>query len=422
MPQGSGGNYAWIRVRTTDPILFNQNVTASINSKTLGADTISAYSGVGIACVAVPKKGTYTVTAKNAYDGKTVTQTETVSEKGQVVECSMQSTYSTLTVNVYDTKEDKNRIGGTYKLYKGDVIYAEGTLSTSGPTTIVSQASGTCLISTLVNSKERTKDADLAIGSTLNIDFYTVLDTSVTFSRCSDEEFTKIIAALDDGTITTNDLTWAVGDTRTVNLSAMSATGVGELHNAETVTFVIQNVGGVTLSNGKECHYVVGLLNSLATTGYMNSSNTNSGSWKSSARRTWCNSVFRNAIPSTIRDCFKQFKCVTATEYSASTTTTTDDYFALPAAKEVFGGTATSAGSETSYSNLTEFNALTQFEWYKTSANRIKKLGNSSSASWWWERSPRYANGGYFCCVDTAGTAHDNSASSAGGLAPFGCI
>lgn len=415
MPQGSGGNYAWIRVRTTDPILFNQNVTASINSKTLGADTISAYSGVGVACVAVPKKGTYTVTAKNAYDGKTVTQTATVSEKGQVVECSMQSTYSTLTVNVYDTKVDKNRIGGTYKLYKGDVVYAEGTLSTSGPTTVVSQASGMCKISILVNSKEKTKDVSMTIGGTSNVDFYTSFDTSVTFSGCTDEEFVNTIAALDDGTISTSELSWAVGDTRTVNLSAMSATGVGESHNAETVTFVIQNVGGVTLSNGKECHYVVGLLNSLATVGYMNSSDTNTGSWKSSARRTWCNSVFRNAIPSTIRGCFKQFKCVTATEYNASTTTTTDDYFALPAEKEIFDARA--------YSNQTEFNALKQFDWYKTSANRIKKLGNSGSASWWWERSPGYDRSSGFCRVSNDGAAHSYAAASnTGGLAPFGCI
>lgn len=234
------------------------------------------------------------------------------------------------------------------------------------------------------------------------------------FGNTTDAQLVDIVKALDDGKITPNNLTWAVGDTRTVNLSAMSATGVGESHSAETVTFVIQNIGGVTLSNGKECHYVVGLLNSLANGGYMNSSNTNSGSWKSSARRTWCNSVFRNAIPPIIRGCFKQFKCVTATEYSANTTTTTDDYFALPAEKEIFDARTNS--------NQTEFNALKQFDWYKTSANRIKKLGNSGSANWWWERSPYYGDSSDFCVVYSDGSAGNYDASLAGGLAPFGCI
>lgn len=234
------------------------------------------------------------------------------------------------------------------------------------------------------------------------------------FGGMTDEQFSNTVSDLDSGILKASDLPWAVGDTRTVNLSAMSATGVGESHNAETVTFVIQNVGGVTLTSGKECHYVVGLLNSLATTGYMNSSNTNTGSWKSSARRTWCNSVFRNAIPSAIRGCFKQFKCVTATEYNASTTTTTDDYFALPAEKEIFDART--------YSNQTEFNALKQFDWYKTSANRIKKRGNSGSAIWWWERSPYCDNSSNFCGVDNGGITNRNVASNAFGLAPFGCI
>lgn len=235
------------------------------------------------------------------------------------------------------------------------------------------------------------------------------------FGGMTDEQFSNTVSDLDSGVLTTSDLPWAVGDTRTVNLSAMSATGVGESHDAETVTFVIQNVGGVTLTNGKKCHYVVGLLNCLTTTGYMNSSNTNAGSWKSSARRAWCNGVFRNAIPSTIRNCFKQFKCVTATEYNASTTTTTDDYFALPAEKEVFGTRRNS--------NQTEANVLTQFEWYKTSANRIKKLGNSGSTYWWWERSPHYISSSNFCGVTADGTAAEShSPSDADGLAPFGCI
>ena len=154
----------------------------------------------------------------------------------------------------------------------------------------------------------------------------------------------------------------------------------------------------------------------------MNSSNTNSGSWNGSARRTWCNSVYKNALPSTLLPIFKQFKTITAETYNGSANQESVDYFALPAAKEVFGGSASSSGSDTGYSNLTEFNALFQFDYYKTTSNRVKKLGKTGSADSWWERSPRYGISANFCRVSSDGTADSSNASYSRGLAPFGCI
>ena len=154
----------------------------------------------------------------------------------------------------------------------------------------------------------------------------------------------------------------------------------------------------------------------------MNSSNTNSGSWDGSARRTWCNSVYKNALPSTLLPIFKQFKTITAQTYNGSTNQESVDYFALPAAKEVFGGSATSAGSSTSHSNLTEFNALFQFDYYATTSNRVKKLGKTGSAYYWWERSPYCDSFTRFCYVGSDGAASNDSAGSSLGLAPFGCI
>ena len=146
----------------------------------------------------------------------------------------------------------------------------------------------------------------------------------------------------------------------------------------------------------------------------MNSSNTNSGSWNGSARRTWCNNVFRNAIPSTLRAIFKQFKTVTAQTYNGSTNQTSVDYFALPAEREIFDAR--------NYCNQTEYNALFQFDYYKTASNRVKKLGKAGAAGGWWERSPRYSNSNIFCRVFNDGTAASYVASYSYGLAPFGCI
>ena len=214
---------------------------------------------------------------------------------------------------------------------------------------------------------------------------------------------------------------WEVGAERTVNLSAMSATGVGESHVAQTVTFVILNKGGKTLADGTtECAFIVGQKNCLAngTTiegGYMNSSATNAGGWDSCARRTWCNDVYRAAIPSGFRALFKQHRNITSQGSSGpSSTTTSTDYFAFASEKEVFG--------TTTYANATAEASNTQFKYYETSANRIKKLGDSGSATRWWERSPYDSNSSTFCSVNSSGGANYYTASGTTGLAPFGCI
>jgi hypothetical protein len=286
--------------------------------------------------------------------------------------------------------------------------YSPQTLSTSGTVTITVS----------YTEKNVTKTATFTVNvSDLKI---------VTWAGGTDAEICAMVAAADKGSIDLADY-WAVGDIRTVSLSAMSATNVGESHAAQTVDLVLMHAGGYDLntavaSGRSKCSFVVGMKDSLATAGYMNASNTNSGSWSSSKRRAWCNNIFKNAIPSTLLPIFKQFKTITAATYNGSTNQTTVDYFALPAAKEIFGGTASSAGSATSYSNLTEFNALFQFDWYKTASNRVKKLGKSGSASFWWERSPYYNDSYHFCHVISDGSADFNAASYSDGLSPFGCI
>lgn len=242
----------------------------------------------------------------------------------------------------------------------------------------------------------------------------------VPWATGTDEQIAKMIAALDDGRITIQDTGWQIGDERTVSLAAMEATGVGESHAAQSVTMVLmdsQHYDLVTATAGGSTkdHFVVGLKNCLNGPGYMNSTDTAAGSWESSARRTWCNNVFKNAIPATLRNCFKQFEVITCTEWDGTTNTTSNDYFALFAEKEVFG--------ERTWSNETEAAALTQIAYYATEANRIKTV--NGSADDWWERSPAAGpkgGGGDFRSVNGDGGADSDDASGDYGLAPFGCI
>lgn len=246
----------------------------------------------------------------------------------------------------------------------------------------------------------------------------------VDWATGTDAQIVAMVNAADNGAIDLTDY-WSVGDSRTVSLSAMAATGVGESHLAQDVTLVLMNAGGKTLTTATSggrvaCSFIVGqkeLLNYSASTfesGYMNSTATNSGSWSSSARRAWCNAVYYNAIPSTLRPIFKQFSNTTGVGGGASSgTQTTDDYFALPAEKEVFGSVSNSFSDEAS--------ACTQFAYYKTSSNRIKYYTSGSAYSWW-ERSPYSGNSNVFCRLTGNGSAYYDNADRANGVAPFGCI
>lgn len=263
--------------------------------------------------------------------------------------------------------------------------------------------------------------------------------STITWADGTDEEIRAMVAAADRGEIDLTDY-WHVGDERTISLSAMNATGVGESHIAQNVTMVLvdknnQNYTYVTTpASGRTYPYFIvqqknGLSNGTSNdeNGYINSTGTSSGSWNGCARRTWCNSVYRMAIPSTIRDIFHQVKVKTAETYNGTTIQQSDDYFFLPAAAEVFKGDPTygqggSAGAQTAYSNLTEFNALSRWEYYTTIANRIKKQGDSGAANRWWGRSPNWKYTNSFCCVESAGDAESFNTQNTFLIAPAGCI
>ena len=285
------------------------------------------------------------------------------------------------------------------------------TSATFSPTNgTVFQTDGTVTITATYAENGTTKTATCTVTVKPNLEI-------VTFADGTDEQLAAMLDAHYAGTIDIHDH-WTVGDERTITLSAMQATGVGETHVQQTVTMVLMNAGGKKLSDGvTDCAFVVGQKNMLANNGtreggYMNSSNTNTGGWKNCARRTWCNSVYYNAIPSGFRALLKQFINKSGTGGgSSSGVEDTTDYCALPAEVEVFGSQTYSVAGEG-----------TQFKYYETSANRIKKAGDSGSAGNWWERSPRSGNSAAFCNVSSGGSAGTNTAGAGHGLAPFGCI
>lgn len=243
----------------------------------------------------------------------------------------------------------------------------------------------------------------------------------VTWATGTDAEIAYMVAAADAGQISLKDY-WEVGQERTVNLSAMAATGVGESHVAQSATLVLMDktCTGFTLANatsgGKtKPDFIVGLKNSLLETGYMNSKDTNANGWSGCSRRTWCNNVFRPAIPEPLRGIFKQFKWKQGKGGGATSgLLETTDYFGLAPEKAILGSNI--------YSLPDESALYVQWDWYKTSANRIKNVGDGGAASYWWECSVRSNYTSYYCAVTGTGYANYSNANLNSGLAPFGCI
>ena len=254
----------------------------------------------------------------------------------------------------------------------------------------------------------------------------------VSFATGTDEEIAKMIQAHYNNKINIADY-WAVGDTRTVSLSAMSATGVGESHRAQTVQFVIGDFNHDDLAtpiNGHSKAAVTLLqkdclmdaanasnpVNGQSNTenGYMNSNGTNAGGWKNCARRTWCNNVFFAALPSAWQSMVKTVNKKASVGDNSSTIETVQDKIFLAAEIEIFGSTTYSCAGEG-----------TQYQYYKNAtANRYKmpKWDSIYVSNLYWERSPYSGNTSHFCSVNTSGSANYTNASRTYGFATCLCI
>lgn len=267
----------------------------------------------------------------------------------------------------------------------------------------------------------------------------------------TDEQIAAMLQAHYAGDIDVTEY-WAVGEKRAIPISAIAATGVSESHHADTYDYVIIGlnhddlvtpVNGITkaaITCQQDRVFYTDTTTEYNTSydiahecGYMNSSNDNSTGWRNCARRTWCNGVYKAALPQYIQDNIQQvYKSTAAAGNSSSPTwTASTDYCWLPSEWEVFGAKTRSAEDGTSgthYVNGTSGTSITmpkggvQYTYFaNATVNRYKKPAYDSSSypsSIWWERSPCSSNSARFCNVYAVGSADDDSASDARGLAP----
>lgn len=258
-------------------------------------------------------------------------------------------------------------------------------LDSEGSGVVILRTIGTYHFAVTVNNEEYTVDCEVLSNTT-----YTVTIKSkpkiVTWGGGTDEEIIACIEALDDGTLTTEDLGWDVGDVRTISLNAISAGTYNVAHAAQDQAFVIMEVSDY---NGVG-HYIIGLESVIKENETIELTNTNQNGWHNSRGRRCCDAIF-DMIPSSISPIFKEFTVTTSTKGNSNTPGTTDQTckISIPAEKEIFGTKVKSSSSEFNSDKV-----HSQLEWYKTSSNLIKRVNNTIQN--WWERSPYYGSNNDF--------------------------
>lgn len=242
----------------------------------------------------------------------------------------------------------------------------------------------------------------------LSITASTPMPTIVSWASGTDAEIGALIDAAHAGTVDLQqDAGWAVGDVRTISISAF--TGGGNVaHAAQDIDIVI-----TSFEEYMGCGNVMqfDFKNVLINAQKMNGSNSTSGGYGASMMKTVTLPALVNALPSWLNSRLIEFSALTSAGNGSSTIETVQgNKLALRSEIEATGGSTNSYTGE---------GILIQY--YSSASNRKKKKINGSYNKWWL-RSPYNAGNQYYCALDGAGNGSPTQATSAIGLAPFGCL
>ena len=153
----------------------------------------------------------------------------------------------------------------------------------------------------------------------------------------------------------------------------------------------------------------------------MNPNNNNTNGWAAMPLRTTLNGTVYESL--SIKNYIKAVNKEYITTYNTGAKSTCSDKLWLLSCGEIWDN-GYNGGNTRGYAAATEGS---QYKYYKTnlgstsysnSTDVTKKTNTSSSANYWWLRSPRYNSGHNFCMVYSSGSCSGYGASSNGGVAP----
>ena len=393
---------------------------------TKGSLSVSGTSVNGTCTLIVPEAGTWSVSATL---GGQISDTKTISITDNYA-VSLTFFSATITVTVDSGASVSLQKDGTTiqtKTSTGEVVF---TVTETGTYTIVATKNG-----------QTTSDSVNVVSSTTSYS----LTLYFVSSTLNDNEWSVIKSVSDAGQ---GENYWSIGDRKEVTLNG--TVGHLSLSNYTTYAFIIgfnhnQELEGTNrihfqfaktaLSGGTDvcfCDSEYGPDSGWSAPGagyfVMNASNKNSGGWKSSQMRTnICGTSLSSysgtiiaVIPAALRAVLKSVTKYTDNTANgggstASYVTATTDYFFLLSEFEVFGSI--------SYGNTNEKNKQAQYAYYSAGNSKIKyKHNGTSTAAFWWLRSPYASNSYNFVVVDADGTVYHANAYYSLGFAPGFCV
>ena len=234
---------------------------------------------------------------------------------------------------------------------------------------------------------------------------------------------------------------WSIGDRKAITLNG--TVGVLSLSNYTTYAFIIGFNHNASVEGTNRIHFQLGKTALSGGTdvalcdkyyedtggGFcMNTSNSNSGGWASSNMRTAiCGTSLSSYSDTIIAVIQAALRAVlkSVTKYTdntgggngnvASNVTATTDYFFLLSEFEVFGSTAGA--------NSNEASKQAQYAYYSAGNSKIKyKHNGTSTAAYWWLRSPNASNSTSFVYVSADGPVGYSNAYYSLGFAPGFCV
>lgn len=384
---------------------------------TKGSKTVNGTAAGGSCVLSLPEAGTWSV--KATLNGQT-SDTKNVSVVDSYA-VALTFFSATITVNVDSGASVTLKKGGTTIATKTSNGTAVFTVTETGAYTVTATKNG-----------QTTSGSVNVVSSTTSYS----LTLSFVSSTLNNNEWSVIKSVSDAGQGANY---WSIGDRKAVTLNG--TVGALTLSNVTTYVFIIgfnhnSGVEGTNrihfqlaktaLSGGTDVALCDSHYNNTGGGFRMNTGNSNSGGWESSNMRTAiCGTSLSSysgtiiaVIPAALRAVLKsvtKYTNNTGNSSAASAVTATTDYFFLLSEYEVFGSTT--------YANSNEASKQAQYSYYSAGNSKVKyNHSATSTAVFWWLRSPHASYSTSFVTVSTDGTVNHGYAHYSRGFAPGFCV
>ena len=147
----------------------------------------------------------------------------------------------------------------------------------------------------------------------------------------------------------------------------------------------------------------------------MNLTHTNAGGWNGSWAHTTCMAQWKNCFPSDLQAVIRSTTLYTDDVGNASTAASS----VKASANEVYYLAEYEVFGSNHWANTNEPAQQAQYDYYKAGNSKVKyRSENTSSAAYWWLRSPYRNNNNGFCIVAADGSADATAAYNSYGFAP----